>query len=136
LAHLAEYFGLEKTPVGGYDGDGNQGDRREPVQDKENSMSVTLIARIKAKQGSEDQLEQAFHDMIKKVRAAEPGCQAYILHKANDDPTQFVWYETYADQAAFENHRKTEHMKEMGGRIANLLDGRPQVEMLSELDRK
>ena len=99
-------------------------------------MSVTLIARIKAKQGSEGQLEEAFRDMIKKVRAAEPGCQAYILHKANDDPTQFVWYETYADQAAFDNHRKTEHMKEMGGRIANLLDGRPQIEMLSELDRK
>jgi len=27
-------------------------------------------------------------------------------------------------------------MKEMGGRIANLLDGRPQIEMLTELDRK
>jgi quinol monooxygenase YgiN len=99
-------------------------------------MPVTLIARIKAKEGSQDQLEAAFHDMIKKVRAAEPGCQAYILHKANDDPTQFVWYETYADQAAFDNHRKTDHMKEMGQRIANLLEGRPQVEMLTELDRR
>jgi quinol monooxygenase YgiN len=99
-------------------------------------MPVTLIARIKAKEGSQDQLEAAFHDMIKKVRAAEPGCQAYILHKANDDPTQFVWYETYADQAAFDNHRKTDHMKEMGQRIANLLEGRAQVEMLTELDRR
>jgi quinol monooxygenase YgiN len=111
-------------------------DRLKPVPHKENPMSVTLIARIKAKQGSEGQLQEAFQDMIKKVRAAEPGCQAYILHKANDDPTQFVWYETYADQAAFDNHRKTEHMKEMGGRIANLLDGRPQIEILTELDRK
>ncbi len=99
-------------------------------------MPVTLIARIKAKQGCEGQLEEAFRDMIKKVRAAEPGCQAYILHRANDDATQFVWYETYSDQAAFDNHRKTEHMKEMGGRIANLLDGRPQLEMLTEVDRK
>jgi quinol monooxygenase YgiN len=108
----------------------------EACPHKENPMSVTLIAKIKAKSGSEGQLQEAFQDMIKKVRAAEPGCQAYILHKANDDPTQFVWYETYADQAAFDNHRKTEHMKEMGGRIANLLDGRPQIEMLTELDRK
>jgi quinol monooxygenase YgiN len=107
-----------------------------PVRHKENAMPVTLIAKIKAKQGSESELETAFHDMIKKVRAAEPGCQAYILHKANDDPTQFVWYETYADQSAFDNHRKTDHMKEMGQRIANLLDGRPQIEMLTELDRK
>jgi quinol monooxygenase YgiN len=112
------------------------GQARAEFGHKENPMSVTLIAKIKAKQGSEGQLEAAFHDMIKKVRAAEPGCQAYILHKANDDPTKFVWYETYADQAAFDNHRKTEHMKEMGGRIANLLDGRPEIEMLTELDRK
>ena len=99
-------------------------------------MSVTLIAKIKAKPGSEKALEEAFRDMIKKVRAAEPGCQAYVLHKSNDDPTQFVWYEIYQDQAAFDNHRKTDHMKEMGTRIKDLLDGRPQVEMLTELDRK
>ncbi|MGH7986212.1 MAG: putative quinol monooxygenase [Candidatus Binataceae bacterium] len=99
-------------------------------------MSVTLIAKIKAKQGSEQKLEEAFRDMIKKVRANEPGCQAYVLHRAEKDPTQFVWYEVYQDQAAFDNHRKTEHMKEMGQRIAELLDGRPQLEMLTELDRK
>jgi quinol monooxygenase YgiN len=99
-------------------------------------VSVTLIARIKAKPGCEGKLEEAFHDMIKKVRAAEPGCQAYILHRANNEPTQFVWYETYSDDAAFQTHRRTDHMKEMGGRIKDLLDGAPQIEMLTELDRK
>ena len=99
-------------------------------------MSVTLIARIKAKQGSEKELEDAFRDMIKKVRAAEPGCLTYVLHKANQDPTMFVWYETYKDDAAFANHRKTDHMKEMGARIANLLDRKPEIEILTELDRK
>jgi quinol monooxygenase YgiN len=110
--------------------------RATPNSGKENPMSVTLIAKIKAKQGSEQALEDAFRDMIKKVRAAEPGCQAYILHKSPKDATQFVWYETYSDQAAFDTHRKTEHMKEMGARIANLLDGAPQLEFLTELDRK
>ena len=99
-------------------------------------MSVTILARIKAKPGSEAQLEAAFRDMIKKVRAAEPGCQAYILHKSPKDATQFTWYETYGDQAAFDSHRKTDHMKEMGGRIKDLLDGAPQIEFLEELDRK
>ena len=99
-------------------------------------MSVTLIARIKAKPGSEHELENAFRDMIKKVRAAEPGCLTYVLHKSNQDPTMFVWYETYTDQASFDAHRKTDHMKEMGGRIANLLAEKPQIEVLTELDRK
>lgn len=99
-------------------------------------MSLTLIARIKAKPGSEQELENAFHDMIKKVRAAEPGCLTYVLHKSNQDPTTFVWYETYTDQAAFDTHRKTDHRKEMGTRIANLLAEKPQLELLTELDRK
>jgi quinol monooxygenase YgiN len=103
---------------------------------KENTMSLTLIARIKAKPGSENDLEAAFRDMIKKVRAAEPGCLTYVLHKSNEDPTTFVWYETYTDEAAFAAHRKTDHMKEMGARIANLLADKPQIELLTELDRK
>ena len=90
-------------------------------------MALTLIARIKAKPGSEKELENAFRDMIKKVRAAEPGCLTYVLHKSNEDPTTFVWYETYTDDAAFATHRKTDHMKEMGARIANLLAEKPQI---------
>src|SRR5579862_6601957 len=100
------------------------------------SMALSLIARIKAKPGSENDLEAAFRDMIKKVRAAEPGCLTYVLHKSNQDPTMFVWYETYTDDAAFASHRKTDHMKEMGTRIANLLDRKPEIEILTELDRK
>jgi quinol monooxygenase YgiN len=103
---------------------------------KEKAMALTLIARIKAKPGSEKELENAFRDMIKKVRAAEPGCLTYVLHKSNEDPTTFVWYETYTDDAAFATHRKTDHMKEMGARIANLLAEKPQIELLTELDRK
>jgi quinol monooxygenase YgiN len=103
---------------------------------KEKAMSFTLIAKIKAKPGSEKALEDAFRDMIKKVRAAEPGCLTYILHKSNDDPTTFVWYETYTDDAAFATHRKTDHMKEMGTRIADLLAEKPELQFLTELDRK
>jgi quinol monooxygenase YgiN len=99
-------------------------------------MSVSLIAKIKAKAGSEGALEEAFKDMIKQVRAAEPGCEAYVLHRSAKDPTQFIWFEKYADQAAFDNHRKTDHMKAMGGRIKDLLAGAPELEMMTELDRK
>lgn len=99
-------------------------------------MSLSLIAKIKAKAGCEGKLEEAFKDMIKKVRAAEPGCEAYVLHKSSKDPTQFIWYEKYVDQGAFDVHRKTEHMKEMGGRIRDLLEGAPELELMTELDRK
>jgi quinol monooxygenase YgiN len=99
-------------------------------------MSVSLIAKLKAKAGSEAKLEAAFKDMIKQVRAAEPGCEAYIVHKSAKDPLQYIWFEKYADQAAFDNHRKTDHMKAMFPRISPMLDGAPELEMMTELDRK
>ena len=99
-------------------------------------MAIAVAAKIKAKAGSEAQVEAAFREMITKVRASEPGTLSYILHKSVQDPTVFYFYETYADQASFDAHGKTAHMKEMGGKIGPHLDGRPEVLVLNELDRK
>ena len=99
-------------------------------------MPITVIAKLKAKSGSEAQIEAAFKDMIGKVRANEPGTMAYVLHKSTQDPTTFVFYEVYQDQAAFDAHGKTPHMAEMGGKLRGLLDGRPQIDILTELARK
>jgi quinol monooxygenase YgiN len=99
-------------------------------------MAVTVLAKIKVKPGSEATVEAAFRDMIGKVRANEPGTQAYVLHKVDKDPTTFWFYEVYQDQAAFDSHGKTEHMKEMGGKLGGNLDGRPEIIILNELARK
>ena len=98
-------------------------------------MSITIVAKLKAKQGSEKQLEEAFRAMIPKVRG-EAGTQTYILHRSVQDPTLFVFYEVYKDGEALDFHRKTPHMAELGKALGGLLDGRPQIEMLTEIDRK
>jgi len=99
-------------------------------------MPVVVVAKIKAKAGSEAQVEAAFKDMIKAVRANEPGTLAYVLHKSVQDPSTFVFFEQYQDQASFDAHGKTAHMREMGGKIGQHLDGRPEVYVLQEVDRK
>ncbi len=98
-------------------------------------MPIAIVAKIKAKAGSESQLEAAFREMITKVRS-EPGTLSYILHKSIQDPTVFYFYETYVDQAAVDAHGKTPHMKELGAKIGPHLDGRPEVSVLTEVDRK
>ncbi len=98
-------------------------------------MSVTIIAKLKVKPGSEKQLENAFRAMIAKVRG-EAGTEAYVLHRSVQDPTAFVFYEVYKDQAAFEAHGKTPHMAELGNALRGNLDGRPQIDILTEIDRK
>jgi quinol monooxygenase YgiN len=99
-------------------------------------MSVKLFARVKAKAGMEKELEANYHEMIKLVRANEPGCEAYILHRTNTDPTLFVWLEAYRDQAAFDLHRNAEHLKAPRARNASLVEAPPQIEFITELDRK
>jgi len=104
---------------------------------KEIAMAVTVLAKIKAKAGSEGAVEAAFKEMIGKVRANEPGTQAYVLHKVKDDPTTFWFYEVYTDQASFDSDGKTDHMKELQGKLGGgNLDGRPEIVILNEVARK
>ena len=98
-------------------------------------MALTVVAKLKAKAGQEKQMEEALRGMIPKV-AEEKGCLKYILHRSNQDPTVFVFYEEYQDQAAFDLHGKTPHMAEFIGKIGGLLDGRPAVDVLTELAGK
>ncbi len=79
-------------------------------------MALTVVAKLKAKAGSEKELEAALRAMIPKVRE-EPGALTYILTQSVKDPTVFVFYEVYKDQAAFDFHTKT-------------------VDLLNELDGK
>ena len=55
--------------------------------------------------------------MIATVRTSKPGTLTYILHQNRKDPTEFIYYEAYQDQAAFDAHGKTDHMKAFGEKI-------------------
>ncbi len=98
-------------------------------------MSITIVAKLKAKQGSETEMEEALRAMIPKVRE-EPGALIYILNRSVKDPTVFVFYEVYKDQAAFDFHTRTPHMAELQSKLPSLLDGRPAIDILTELDGK
>ena len=99
-------------------------------------MSISLIAKLKVQPGKEAEFEAAAKEMIATVRTAEPGTLAYILHKNSKDPTEFIYYELYQDQAAFDHHGKTDHMKAFGGAIGALLEGRPQIDIVTEVTKK
>ncbi len=53
---------------------------------------------------------------------------AYALHCSTTDPNLFLFYEQYADDVALAAHGTTDHMKAFGGKIRDLLAGRPEIE--------
>jgi quinol monooxygenase YgiN len=97
---------------------------------------VTVIATLKVKAGSEAALEKAAREMIAHVKANEPGTLTYVLHRSTGDPTEFVFYEVYADQGALAAHGGSEQMQKFFGFAGGLLDGRPEIKMYEQIDGK
>ena len=97
---------------------------------------MTVIARLKVKEGNEDAFRSAADKMIAHVRANEPGTLTYVLHRSTADPTEFVFYEVYADQGAFAAHGGSEPMQQFFGAVGGLLAGRPEIGMYQELAGK
>ena len=94
---------------------------------------ITLVAKLKAVEGKQDELKKALTTMVEAVKANEPGVPTYSLHTSNDDPTLFLFYEQYADADAQEAHGKTDHMKAFGATLGGLLDGRPVLEHYTQI---
>ena len=65
---------------------------------------------------------------MQELSAAEPGCQEYGFWFAVDDPDKLLLFERWDDLAALEEHTRTPHFAEFGGRIGEFVDG--QVELL------
>jgi quinol monooxygenase YgiN len=95
---------------------------------------ICVVATLKAQEGKQDELKAVLTEMIQSVKENEAGkALVYSLHVKDSDPTAFVFYEMYSDQAAFDAHGQTDHMKKMGGSLRGLLDGRPEIIKLTRL---
>ena len=95
---------------------------------------ITVVAKLQAAPGKEDQLRAVLTDMVANVKKHEAGkVPTYTLHVSDSDPTVFMFYEQYADAEAFAAHSQTDHMKVMGAQLAGLLGGRPIIERFSSI---
>ena len=95
---------------------------------------MIVVAKIKAKSGEESKMADALQAMVAKVEKEE-GTLTYTLHQAQNDPTQFLFYEKYTDGQALKAHSSTPYFKELFGLLQPLLDGAPEIEMYNEIAR-
>ena len=93
---------------------------------------MIVVAKIFAKSGEEEKLENALKDFVPKVKQEE-GTLVYTVHRSKNDPTIFLIYEKYTDMDAFVHHSQTPHFKELGGLLANLLSKAPEIEIYDEV---
>jgi len=96
---------------------------------------LTVIARVRAAVGKGDALAALLAEQAAVVRQAEPGCLVYRPHRSTTDPELFLFYEAYADDAAFDAHRKAPHLAAFRERRERegLTEGPVQVEIFRSL---
>jgi quinol monooxygenase YgiN len=94
---------------------------------------IGLVATIEVKPGAGAEFEKVAKELVAQVRANEPGCKLYVLHRAEAANT-YVFLERYVDAAAVEAHRKTDYFKSLGRKMGEFMAGPPKVERLTEVD--
>ena len=94
---------------------------------------IGVVATIKVREGTGEQFEAVPKELVAAVRAHEPGCLLYALHRT-EDPSTYVFMERYRDEAALEAHRKTDHFRQIGRRMGEFMDGRPDILRLQEVE--
>ncbi|MEV7770356.1 antibiotic biosynthesis monooxygenase [Kitasatospora sp. NPDC086791] len=85
-------------------------------------MGFGLVVRFVAHSA---EAARAFDQLAEKalegIRAKEPGTVVYVNHTVPEEPDVRVFYELYADRAAFEEHERQPHVQEfLAGRARYL----------------
>ena len=89
-------------------------------------------ADLMVKEGKIDEAIEAFKAFMVHV-AKEEGTLMYTLNRDKSDPNTIIFMERYKDQAAFDAHSSTPHMKEFFAKSAEFIEGRPEMTLMEEI---
>lgn len=96
---------------------------------------IVLIARLKVREDAIEEAKQAAFEIVADSRAEE-GCVNYDVHQAIDDPTVFIWHETWKSKAAIEEHFKTDFFKRFSTKVEKLAVESPQITLTKMVTAK
>jgi quinol monooxygenase YgiN len=80
-------------------------------------MTITIIAKIKVKEGKMEEAIEVLKEVVPKIKESESGCLEYKPHtvKGSKEKNTIIFYEKYADDKALK-----EHMANLGKNMAKL----------------
>ena len=81
---------------------------------------VTVVVRIRAKEGCEAEVKRELLALLAPTRA-ERGCLNYDMHEMPDEPTLFLFHETWASDADLDRHLMEPHVQSWIAKAERLL---------------
>jgi quinol monooxygenase YgiN len=81
---------------------------------------IIVSAIITAKKGNRNEIIAKSQNVIESTRKEE-GCISYQLYASTEDVDVLLMFERWANMESLESHMKTEHFKEFGQAIEDIL---------------
>jgi quinol monooxygenase YgiN len=89
---------------------------------------LLVVARWEAKDGQADKVADILSRFLPEAQR-EPGAKLFLISRAKDNPAQFLFYELFADEAAFKAHQESAHFKAyIAGQALPLLANRERAQ--------
>jgi quinol monooxygenase YgiN len=90
-------------------------------------MQVQTIAQYRVKSASVAKVKKAIAEFVRYVKANEPRTRLYVAWQEKEDPTSFVHFFIFEDEAAREAHGKSAAVKRFESIYTPELVGGPVV---------
>lgn len=97
--------------------------------------TIVLVARLKVRTEAVEEMKDLALGIVEDSRN-EAGCINYDVHQALDDPTVFVWHETWTGKAALDAHFEEPHFKQFFARGMELAAEEPQITITKMISEK
>jgi quinol monooxygenase YgiN len=95
-----------------------------------------LVVRFDLRLGVEDAFDRLVAATVARIRDEEPGTLLYLCHHVREEPQARVFYELYADRAAFDAHEQQAHVRAFLDQRQAFMDGPVRVEFMDPVDGK
>lgn len=86
-----------------------------------NRELLTVIARMRARAGKEQELREALEALIEPT-SREKGYVNYDLHQGLEDPRWFFFYENWDSAEDLDAHLQAPHLVEFASRLDEFID--------------
>ena len=86
-------------------------------------MAIYTIAQYRVRPSGVEKVKRAIEEFVPYVQANEPGTRMYLAWQQKDDPTHFVHFFIFDNEAAHKTHSQSMAVKRFEAAYRPELDG-------------
>jgi len=86
-------------------------------------MPIYTIAEYRVRKSGIDKVKRAIQEFVPYVKANEPGTRMYLAWQQEEDPTRFVHFFIFENEAAHETHGRSDAVRKFEAAYGPELDG-------------